>query len=60
MNDKKEDGDTQKYEILHQKEKQINDFMVEFEEEKQGYEKEISTKTKIIAALLEYMSKKIK
>jgi intraflagellar transport protein 74 len=60
MGAKKDDGDTQKYEILYQKEKQINDFMVEFEEEKQGYEKEISIKTKIIAALLEYMSKKIK
>ena len=34
--------------------------MTEFEEEKSGYEREISQKTKIIHALLEYMSKKIK
>lgn len=60
MRDKKDGDDMQKYEILYQKEKQINDFMTEFEEEKGGYEREISQKTKVIHALLEYMSKKIK
>ena len=60
MNDKKEGDDSQKYEILYQKEKQINDFMTEFEEEKKEFETEIALKTKVIAALLEYMSKKIK
>jgi len=60
MKEKKDGDDMQKYEILYQKEKQINDFMTEFEEEKKEYEAEIAQKTKIIAALLEYMSKKIK
>lgn len=42
MKDKKEGDDSQKYEILYQKEKQINDFMTEFEEEKKEYETEIA------------------
>jgi len=39
LQEKKNDGDeAQKYEILYQKEKEINDFMEKFEEEKTTYE----------------------
>jgi hypothetical protein len=42
MNEKKDgDGDQQKYEILYQKEKQINEFIQNFEEEKTQYEADI-------------------
>ena len=34
-------GEEQKYEILYQKEKEINEFTAKFEEEKLEYEKEI-------------------
>merc|ERR1712086_650851 len=58
MNDKKDgDGDQQKNEILYQKEKQINDFITSFEEEKTEYEKDIAGKQKIISGLLEHISK---
>ena len=50
----------QKYEILYQKEKQINDFMTSFEEEKAEYEVDISKKQKIIQGLLNHMSNNIK
>jgi len=33
-----EDGEAQKYEILYQKEREINEFMERFEEEKTTYE----------------------
>lgn len=43
LKDKKQNGEEmQKYEILYQKEKEINDFIVKFEEEKTDYEKQIS------------------
>jgi hypothetical protein len=48
LKDKKDGDDMQKYEILYQKEKQINDFMTSFEEEKAEYEVDISKKQKII------------
>jgi intraflagellar transport protein 74 len=35
---KSDEGEAQKYEILYQKEKEINDFMEKFEEEKVTYE----------------------
>lgn len=54
---KNDTDDAQKYEILYQKEKEINDFMEKFEEEKIGYEKEISEHQSTIAALLEHMQK---
>ena len=37
-----EDGESQKYEILYQKEREINEFMERFEEEKTTYEGQIS------------------
>ena len=58
MKDKKKDGDDmQKYEILYQKEKEINDFMEKFDEEKGSYEKQISESQKMINALLLHMAK---
>lgn len=60
LKDKKEGDDMQKYEILYQKEKQINDFMTSFEEEKAEYETDISKKQKIITGLLNHMSNNIK
>lgn len=41
MRDKKEGDDMQKYEILYQKEKEINDFVNKFDQDKQTYEKQI-------------------
>lgn len=35
---RKDNDDSQKYEILYQKEKEIADFMTKFEEEKTTYE----------------------
>jgi intraflagellar transport protein 74 len=60
LKDKKDGDDMQKYEILYQKEKQINDFMTSFEEEKAEYEVDISKKQKIIQGLLNHMSNNIK
>jgi len=58
MTNKKDgDGDQQKYEILYQKEKQINEFITSFEEEKTEYEADIAKKQKVISALLEHISK---
>jgi intraflagellar transport protein 74 len=52
------DGDeAQKYEILYQKEREINEFMERFEEEKTTYEREIAETQGTIAALLEHMQK---
>lgn len=39
---KSDDNESQKYEILYQKEKEINDFMEKFEEEKVSYERDIN------------------
>lgn len=50
-------GEEQKYEILYQKEKEINSFTEQFEVEKTQYEKEIKEHQTIIAALLEHMQK---
>ena len=50
-------GEEQKYEILYQKEKEINEFSEHFEQEKTQYEKEIKDSQEHIAALLEHMQK---
>ena len=50
-------GEEQKYEILYQKEKEINAFTEQFEAEKVQYEKEIKEDQHIIAQLLEHMQK---
>lgn len=49
--------DSQKYEILYQKEKEINEFTVKYEEEKTQYECDLADNQKIIFALLEHMQK---
>ena len=54
---KSDDNEAQKYEILYQKEKEINEFMVSFEEEKNTYESQISNHQHVISALLEHMQK---
>jgi intraflagellar transport protein 74 len=50
-------GEEQKYEILYQKEKEINQFTEQFEVEKTQYEKEIKEHQILISALLEHMQK---
>jgi len=50
-------GEEQKYEILYQKEKEINQFTEQFEVEKTQYEKEIKEHQTLISALLEHMQK---
>jgi len=50
-------GEEQKYEILYQKEKEINAFTEQFEQEKVQYEKEIKEHQELIAKLLEHMQK---
>lgn len=53
LREKKTGGEEmQKYEILYQKEKEINDFVVKFEEEKVEYEKQISDNQVAITTLL--------
>ena len=52
-----EDGEAQKYEILYQKEREINEFMERFEEEKTTYEGQIGEYQSTIAALLEHMQR---
>ena len=52
-----EDGEAQKYEILYQKEREINEFMERFEEEKTQYEGQINDHQTTIAVLLEHMQK---
>ena len=49
--------DSQKYEILYQKEKEINEFTVKYEEEMTQYERDLADNQKIIFALLEHMQK---
>lgn len=56
MHEKKSDeNEAQKYEILYQKETEINEFMEKFEEEKVTYEGQIGTHQQTIAALLAHM-----
>lgn len=56
MHEKKSDeNEAQKYEILYQKETEINEFMEKFEEEKTTYEGQISTHQTTIASLLTHM-----
>jgi intraflagellar transport protein 74 len=50
-------GEEQKYEILYQKEKEINQFTEQFEVEKTQYEKEIKEHQALISALLEHMQR---
>lgn len=40
---KRDESEQQKYEVLYQKEKEINDFVEKFEEEKNEYEGQINT-----------------
>ena len=54
---KSDDNEAQKYEILYQKEKEINEFMEKFEQEKVLYEGQITDYQQTIAALLEHMQK---
>jgi len=54
---KSDENEAQKYEILYQKEKEINEFMEKFEEEKVTYEGQINNHQVTIAALLEHMQK---
>jgi hypothetical protein len=51
--DKSEEA--QKFEILYQKEKEINDFTEKFEKEKAQYEAEIKETQNVIKVLLEHM-----
>jgi len=57
LKEKNTSGEEQKYEILYQKEKEINDFTEKFEQEKVEYEKEIKDDQFMIASLLEHMQK---
>lgn len=56
---RKDNDDSQKYEILYQKEKEIADFMTKFEEEKTTYEQQIKDHQEMIAGLLEHMQKNL-
>jgi len=49
LKEKNTTGEEQKYEILYQKEKEINDFTEKFEQEKVEYEKEIKDDQYMIA-----------
>jgi len=53
------DNDNAKFEILAQKEKEIQDFQTKYDTEKQMYESQISDNQKVIAALLEHMQKNL-
>ena len=55
MKGKGDSGEEQKYEILYQKEKEINEFQAQFEVEKQGFEKVIKEDQFHIAKLMEHM-----
>jgi len=57
LKEKNTQGEEQKYEILYQKEKEINEFTEKFEIERQEYEKEIKENQHLIAQLLEHMQK---
>lgn len=56
---KKDSDDQQKYEILYQKEKEINEFITKFEQEKTEYEESIRDSQRVIQAVLEHMTKNI-
>ena len=47
----------QKYEILYKKEKEINEYMEKFEQEQEGYNKQIKEAQVTIEALLMHMQK---
>lgn len=49
--------DSKKYEVLYQKEQEMNQFSEQFEEEKEKHEKEIKDHQFLIASLLEHMQK---
>lgn len=57
VENKTQGNEEQKYEILYQKEKEINSFTEQFEQEKVTYEKEIKELQYHNAALLEHMQK---
>lgn len=57
LKEKNTSNEEQKYEILYQKEKEINEFTEKFEIEKVEYEKEIKDSQHLIAQLLEHMQK---
>ena len=57
VENKTQGNEEQKYEILYQKEKEINSFTEQFQEEKVTYEKEIMELQHHNAALLEHMQK---
>lgn len=59
LKDRKKDGgeDLQKYEILYKKEKEIVDYMEKFEQETEGYNKQIKDAQGTIEALLMHMQK---
>jgi len=57
VENKQQSGEEQKYEILYQKEKEINSFTEQFEQERVQYEKEIKEIQQHNAALLEHMQK---
>lgn len=56
---KKESDEQQKYEILYQKEKEINEFITKFEQEKTECEESIRDSQRVIQAVLEHMAKNI-
>ncbi len=47
--------EAQKYEILYQKEKEINDFTEKYEKERAQYESQIKDTQNVIKVLLEHM-----
>lgn len=49
--------ESKKYEVLYQKEQEINQFTEQFESEKDLHEKEIKEHQHLIASLLEHMQK---
>lgn len=55
LKENKSGGDEQKYEILYQKEKEIDEFTVKYEEEKVEYERQIKDNQTYISQLLEKM-----
>ena len=49
----------QKYEILYKKEKEINEFMEKYEQDKTTYSEQLTTTQETICALLEHMQKNL-
>lgn len=54
-----ENEDAQKFEILYQKEKEIQEFTTKFETEKAEYEQQITNLQAVIPPLLEHMQKNL-